>query len=116
MIEELTFRFSGRYGNNVVQLINALHVHLHLKNSFLVIPNTRKNNIVPKIIDKHNIYKTTIYNNIDLIFLNDTRNNKYHQRNLNNIYYWNPKSKVLDIPYITFEQRLYQLDILINEI
>lgn len=116
MIDELTFRFSGRYGNNIVQLINSLHVHLHRNNSFLVIPNSRKNHIIPKIIDKHNIYNQILHDNTDLIFLNNASVPQYHQRYLNNIYYWNTKSIILDVPYITFEERLDQLDILVHEI
>lgn len=116
MIEQLTFKFSGRYGNNIVQLINALHIHLNRPNSFLAIPNTRKHIIKPKIIDKYKNYHN-ICNKIDFVF-NHTKSieTKFLKSHINNIYYWNKNQIKYDTKYITFEERVNQSTILTKEI
>jgi hypothetical protein len=117
MIEQLVFRFSGRYGNNIIQLANALHIHLNRPNSFLDIPNTRRNNINPKIIDKHRVYHNLFKNNIDLIFLSNEAQLFYKKCYISNIYYWKKSSRpYYGIKYMTFEDRIAQLDILVNEV
>lgn len=116
MIEELTFRFSGRYGNNIVQLANILHIHLNLPNSFISIPDTRKNNIRPKIIDYHQIYHR-ISDIADSAFCNiDTNSLMYIKTYISNIYFWNKHEKKHNIPYLTFEDRINQLPILTKDI
>jgi hypothetical protein len=117
MIEELDFKFHGRYGNNIIQLWNALHIHLNKKNSYVKIPQNRLKYIKSKIIDVHGIYANLSKSKLDNIFLNQDSNlEQINKIFMTNIYAWPREKKLYDVPYINFEERINTLDLLTYDI
>lgn len=113
MIEELTFKFYGRYGNNIIQLWNALHIHLNRKNSYLKIPTNKPKYIKSKIIDTHGVFSNFSKSKLDHIFLNNPTNlNSKNTIFLTYLYNWSNKNTLFDVQYITFEKRMETLDFL----
>lgn len=82
MNKKFFFKFSGRYGNNIIQIINAFHVHMNHLNSILLIPNNRSNLIKSKIIDQHNSYIQNFKDNLDFIFLSPTTTSNIKYENI----------------------------------
>lgn len=122
MIKQFTFKFSGRLGNNIVSIFNALHIHRCNKNSLLLIPKSRY--ITKQIIDYHSILSNNKKRSEpeDYLFLNK---NNYFPKNIDtniqkvyipNIYYWKKNQSMCNTTYIKFAERISTKDIVCDNI
>jgi hypothetical protein len=111
MITKLSFCYNGRYGNNIIAIINALYVHENTPESYLVIPSRGK--ILSKVIDFHQIY-SVVKDNLRDIFLNEDRSIK--EVNLGRIYWWKKQTLLQGLARVSFEKRLDYNSLICNKI
>ena len=116
MITKLSFRYIGRYGNNIISIINALYVHENTPDSYLVIPSRGK--ILSKTIDFHKLYLVST-DDLNDIFLNKKQDNKKQDIknvNLDRIFKWQKKALFRGLTRISFEKRLEYKNLICNKI
>lgn len=108
-MNELSFQYNARYGNNIICIINALYVHENTPGSYLVIPARGK--ILSRIIDFHQVYSANELNNIFLNQKNDTK-----KTNLGKIYWWKKNGLFYGLLRVSFEKRLEYKNLICNRI
>ena len=93
----------GRYGNNIISIMNALYVHENTSDSYLVI--NPRDKILSKIIDFHQVYSavTDDLSNIKKIDLGD-------------VFPWQKQTLFRGLTRVSFEKRLEYKSIICNKI
>jgi len=112
MITELSFEFGGRYGNNIISLMNMIKIHKKNINSYLLIPS-RSKVIKQQIINIHNTTKTTHF---DYVFTGIEKktpilNNKIQKQKIHNSY-WIGYNNYRINDYPSFEEKISYLPII----